>query len=46
VAFSGVITSGVDFRTTLLYASLLFLPGFIVALILPRADDDAVSVRP
>jgi len=43
VAFSGVITRGVDFRTTLLYASLLFIPGFIVALTLPRADDDAVA---
>ena len=43
VAFSGVITRGVDFRTTLLYAAFLFLPALLVALILPEPPDIADS---
>ena len=39
VAFSGVITRGVDFRTTLLYAGFLFLPALFVALLLPEPPD-------
>ncbi len=41
VGFSGVITSGVDFRTTLFYASFLYVPAFVVALILPEPPDEA-----
>ena len=47
VAFSGVITRGVDFRTTLLGAAFLFLPALIVALILPEPpDEQAPTVQP
>ncbi len=43
VALSGFITAGVDFRTTLLYAGFLFVPGALVAWFLlpdlkPHAD--------
>ena len=42
VAFSGIITAGVDFRTTLLCAAFLFLPGALVSwFFLP--DAEAVS---
>ena len=40
VAFSGVITSGVDFRTTLFYAGFLFLPAALVAWFLPDRSHD------
>jgi MFS family permease len=43
VAFSGVITRGVDFRTTLLCAAFLFLPALLVALILPEPSDENAS---
>jgi hypothetical protein len=36
VAFSGVITRGVDFRTTLLYAGFLFPIAMVVAFLLPE----------
>jgi len=43
VAFSGVITRGVDFRTTLLVAAFLFLPALVVALILPEPPDEETT---
>ncbi|MBI3878476.1 MAG: MFS transporter [Verrucomicrobia bacterium] len=46
VGFSGWITSGVDFRTTLLYAGFLYLPALVVALILPEPPDEAGPAGP
>ena len=46
VGFSGVITAGVDFRTTLFYASFLYVPAVIVALILPEPPDEAGPAGP
>ena len=45
VGFSGVITRGVDFRTTLFCASFLFVPALLVALILPEPPDESGPVE-
>jgi len=39
VVFSGTLSSGGDFKKTLLFASFLFLPAMLVALILPEPPD-------
>src|SRR5678816_629326 len=48
---AGVITFGLfakvgDFRTALLYASFLFLPAMLVALILPEPGDERATAGP
>ena len=40
VIFSGTLSSGGDFRKTLIVVSLLFLPGLLVALALPEPEDE------
>ena len=39
VIFSGSLASGGDFKKTLLFAACLFLPGMLVALMLPEPKD-------
>lgn len=39
VVFSGTLSSGGDFKRTLIFASLLFVPAVFVALILPEPPD-------
>ena len=39
VVFSGTLAKGGDFKRTLIFASLLFIPAFFVALILPEPKD-------
>ncbi len=39
VIFSGSLASGGDFKPTLLFAACLFVPGMLVALILPEPKD-------
>jgi predicted MFS family arabinose efflux permease len=43
VVFSGTLAKGGDFKRTLIFASLLFIPAFFVALILPEPKDDPES---
>lgn len=46
VAFSGFITAGVDFRTTLLYAAFLFIPGALVSwFFLPDLDVNPATAQ-
>ena len=45
VAFSGVITAGVDFRTTLLFTAFLYVPAALVAwFLLPTAEAETPPV--
>lgn len=39
VIFSGSLASGGDFKKTLLFAACLFIPGMLVAIILPEPKD-------
>jgi len=39
VVFSGTLSQGGDFKRTLIFASLLFLPAIFVALLLPEPKD-------
>ncbi len=39
VVFSGSLSSGGDFKKTLIFASILFLPATIIALLLPEPKD-------
>lgn len=39
VVFSGSLASGGDFKKTLLFAACLFVPGMLVAIILPEPKD-------
>lgn len=39
VVFSGTLASGGDFKRTLLFASFLFIPGLLVAFLLPETGD-------
>jgi MFS family permease len=40
VVFSGSLSSGGDFKKTLIFASILFVPATFVALLLPEPKDD------
>ncbi len=40
VVFSGTLAKGGDFKRTLIFASLLFLPALLVALLLPEPRDE------
>jgi len=46
VIFSGTLSSGGDFKRTLLFASFLFLPALLVALILPEPPHEPGDVAP
>ncbi|MBM3821938.1 MAG: MFS transporter [Verrucomicrobia bacterium] len=39
VVFSGTLSRGGDFKTTLLFASMLFIPAMVVAVWLPEPDE-------
>ncbi len=43
VIFSGTLSSGGDFKKTLIFASFLFLPGLCVALLLPEPGDGSAG---
>ena len=40
VVFSATLSSGGDFKKTLIFASFLFLPGMVVALFLPEVAQE------
>ena len=43
VVFAGSLASGGDFKKTLIFASFLFLPAVLVALILPEPPDESAT---
>ena len=45
VIFSGTLSSGGDFKKTLIFASVLFLPGLFVALLLPEPGDAGIALH-
>ncbi len=44
--FSGALTGGGDFRTTLFWTGFLFLPAMVVALVLREPSDEQESLKP